>query len=280
MKSRLLIIAVALLTLALGACSTSRKSEGISYDNTPGSASPLSQKELQSALSKLESSYKDWKTVKTSVNLNMSKPAKAGLSGVLTMERDRYVHLSIRFLGMEVASVMATTDSIYATYKLDRLYLAESLEDLTSGMPVTVGNLQDLILGHVFSPGGGRIDSSRFKIEGNSALLTLSPKDLPANIDCNFIINTPGNFLQGIIVNIPKKNPVTADYSDFISTPAGHCAKSVELSASTSQTKVQALVSLSLNKAEWGKAQNKTWSQPKGYKRVKAEDILKMLSAF
>ena len=66
------------------------------------------------------------------------------------MQRDRSVHLSLRFLGMEVASLMVTRDSIFALYKLERLYFAESISDLLGGFPATVGNVRDLLLGRAF----------------------------------------------------------------------------------------------------------------------------------
>ncbi len=85
------------------------------------------------------------------------------------MQRDRSVHLSLRFLGMEVASLMVTQDGIFALYKLERLYFAESISDLLGGFPTTVGNVQDLLLGRAFILGD------------TPGTLTLHPRRHPQN---------------------------------------------------------------------------------------------------
>lgn len=68
------------------------------------------------------------------------------ISGRVTMIRDRSIYMSLRMIGMEVATVYVNTDSIFATEKLHKQMLASDF-DKTLGGKLSVGELQGLLLG-------------------------------------------------------------------------------------------------------------------------------------
>ena len=60
-------------------------------------------------------------------------------------------------LGFEVARVWLTPDSVVAASRPKKVYLAESLSKLTSGLPINLDNLQDMLMGRPFIPGGSTV---------------------------------------------------------------------------------------------------------------------------
>ena len=195
------------------------------------------------------------------------------------MERNRSIHMSFRFLGMEVASLMVTEDSIYAAYKLERIYFAESIRDLMGGFPATVGNVQDMILGRPFVLGENNVALSQCTLAGNGATWTITPDRSPMGMKYDFTIDTPTGNVELLTVNLPARSPITADYSDFDTSCTGPMAGNTSISAKTSKTTFTGEITLNPRKADWGKGYGKSWTVPKGYARVHAEDIIKKLNA-
>ena len=87
-----------------------------------------------------------WSDLYVPVKLELTEPARMSISGRATMVRDRSIYLSLRMIGMEVATVYVDTDSIFATEKLHKQMLAVDF-DKTLGGKLSVGELQDLLLG-------------------------------------------------------------------------------------------------------------------------------------
>ena len=70
-------------------------------------------------------------------------------SGKTTMERGKYINVSFRFIGMEVASFHINNDSVFFVDKYHKYYFAEPLEALkgTKYRNVTLNDIQDILLG-------------------------------------------------------------------------------------------------------------------------------------
>ena len=241
-------------------------------------AKALGSSQLKDMLGRLEASYGIWENVKVPVTLKLKSPKKLSVGGTLTMQRDRSIHLSLRVLGMEMASLMVTQDSIYAVYKLDRLYFAESISDLLGGFPATVGNVQNLLLGRALALGDKTLTDVKCSLSGNGLKWTITPAQNPRGISYDFTVDTPSGNVEQLTVNLPSRKPIEARYSDFTVAATGPIAATTELTASTSKNNFSAEISLNSRLAEWGKGDMKTWTVPKGYTRVKAADIMKMLS--
>ena len=239
-------ICVALLTAVLSVMTTGCHSSRTGVVSGGGyefnSAKSLSQGELKELFNSLENSYTEWESMKMPVTLSLRSPKNVSIGGTLSMERNRSIHMSFRFLGMEVASLMVTEDSIYAAYKLERIYFAESIRDLMGGFPATVGNVQDMILGRPFVLGENNVALSQCTLAGNGATWTITPDRSPMSM----------------------KGPMAGNTS---------------ISAKTSKTTFTGEITLNPRKADWGKGYGKSWTVPKGYARVHAEDIIKKLNA-
>ena len=84
---------------------------------------------LVSNFNQVITDYKDWNDVVVPIKLSLIEPKQLSVGGRVTMQKDQSIYISIRVLGFEAANVYVNNDSIYASYKLDKIYIAEDCED-------------------------------------------------------------------------------------------------------------------------------------------------------
>lgn len=269
-----------LLSVMLASCGSSRQAadqEEIYNAIGAGPDTRLSSAQLKQLYNAMTQRYGKWEDVKVPVKLSLKSPRSMSVSGVMTMKANEYIHLSLRVLGMEMASLMVTTDSVFATYKLEKIYLAESIGEFTSSFPSTVGNLQSLLTGRVFALGGGVPKFGDCKMEGTGTAWTITPGDAPKGMGYSFEIATPKGEPTGLTVELPSRKDVTVDYSDYYVTSAGPMARRSVVTVPSSKGELKAEIDLSLNKAEWNTGSTKIWSVPRGYRRVTRDAVMKIV---
>lgn len=93
--------------------------------------------------------FEPWTSVYASVNVDVDRPMSLGASGRTTMVKEEYVHVSMRFLGMEVAVLYLDTDSVYFVDKFHKYLFAEPLSTVLGAryQNLTLGDVQNMILG-------------------------------------------------------------------------------------------------------------------------------------
>lgn len=124
------------------------------------------------------SSYGEWNMVSMPFQLRLELPEEKSISGRATMFRDENVQLSFRAMGMEVVYLYLSEDSVIAIDKINKLYIAEPLSEIVGATGITIGNIQDLLLGQAFKIGGERLTSSmrpQFELYADSANWSLMP---------------------------------------------------------------------------------------------------------
>lgn len=272
------IVLTILTAMLVVSCHSGRTASGSGSDYEQTSAKALSRSQLKDLLGKLEGSYGMWDDVKVPVTLRLKSPKKFSIGGTLSMKRGENIHLSLRFLGMEVAALMVTQDSIFALYKLEKLYFAESISDMLGGFPATVSNVQDLLLGRAFMLGTSRLGASDCRLSGDSRSWTIEPSHSPKDMSYDFTVDTPTGNIEKLTVNLPSRKPITADYSDFTVSAIGPMAATTLITASGAKTTLCGELNLNARRAEWGSGAVRNWTVPKGYTRVKAADIMKIVS--
>lgn len=152
-RLRCLVLVVAMLVAGVvTSCRTSRY--GVD-DVVEPSSSGLSLDERISRAIKAEG---EWNKIQFPVKISLTSPTKFSMSGRAYFERDKMIHLSMRFLGMEVATLTVANDSIKFVDKYHRNYVAESVSSLTGGVPLSVGEVQRAILGCPFVSGTKQFD--------------------------------------------------------------------------------------------------------------------------
>jgi hypothetical protein len=278
MKLKYLFITVVSM-LVLASCGSGKHATGPSGYEVTNPNAPLAKKELRERFASLEGSYLDWQDVKVPVKLKLKSPKSFNVSGTMTMTRERSIYLSMRVFGIEVASMMVTTDSIYALYKMDKIYFAEDIAGFLGDVPATVGNLQDLLLGRVFQIGYSRPEVSHCSLAGTQGEWLITPSGAPRGITYEFAVQMPDNRVRTMSVNVPGRKPIVATYSDFENTEAGAVAGTTEIETSTSKTSLNAELEFNFNKAEWNTGGIKSWSTPRGYRRVTKAQVMKILNS-
>ena len=224
------------------------------------------------------SEYKNWKDVVVPIDLSLISPKQLSVSGRVTMVKDEFIYISIRVLGFEVANVYITNDSIYASYKIDKIYIAEDLRSVLGSYPASIGDLQNLLLGRAFVLGKGAITPSMendFSLLANDDHWKIIPHSIK-NIGYEFLFENGSNNLSSLSVDVNNKRRAVCTYASPISTSAGKFAKSVTVSSELKGKAVCAKIAWDFNDAKWNTSATHKWKTPKGYRRISVANFLKL----
>ncbi len=274
-----LIIALSILAVIATGCRTTKDNTSTTTSGqyvTPGIQQALDQK-----LAAFATTQGAWATMQCNGNIKVtgSKTLSSGMH--MRMIRDRAIYISVRpMLGIEIAKLVITNDSVLVVDKYHKRYVAEPLSIITNGIPVTVGTLQDIFLGRAFIVGTGTVNNNtkgqvQFTAEGEN--FRLEPKQQPSEFTYEFAINAK-NQLQSVTVKpIRGKNtPYTAHYSNVMTTLAGSIAHHADVNAQVGGTNFG--LALDLKDITWGTTFTIDDSKPsEGYKRLSAQQITSIL---
>lgn len=163
-----------------------------------------SSRNLETAQSQANKNAEEWSTLYASVNVTMEKPMAMGFSGRTTMHKDKYIHLSMRFLGMEVAAMYLDTDSAYFVDKYHKYLFAEPLQTILGSKykNYTLGDIQNILLGQKKFK-----DSENVKIEPSEFVNTVVGR-IASNVTVSAKIP------DGDIIGRIDWNPVKAEWNN------------------------------------------------------------------
>lgn len=275
----LFITAITFIILTLSSCGSGKHAAGSQgYENINPDA-VLGKKELNSLFTSLTARYGDWHDVKVPVKVRLKSPTSFNISGNMTMVKDESIYLSLRFFGMEVASVMITSDSVYALYKMDKIYMAEDISEAIDDFPAAVGNMQSLIMGQAFKLGQYSIEASQCSLAGTGREWLITPGGAPVGVNYEFAVALPDNQVRTMSVTFPGRKPVKALYSDYQPTPTGTVAGVTEFVVESEKATLDVDLEFNYSKAEWNMGDVKRFSIPRGYRRVTKADLVKMFKS-
>lgn len=275
MKNNLVILIM--LTALMTACGTFKKTTNIPDTTSTTSTTPTITDPLEAVIATLG----DWQTLQTGGNINLSAGSSFSSSIQMRMVRDQAIYISLRpVLGIEVGKLIITADSLYAVDKVHKRYLAEKVSILTSGIPLTVSDVQDIFLGRPCIIGKGTLN------DVNKAEMTVSTEG-------NSVVLVPGESYKGYgyAFTFDKKNRITSldivpagsttaayqvKYSDVRNTTAGNVAHSINANATLEKKKMS--FSLTYKNIDWNEKVKIDMGIPDGYKRMSARDLLSMFS--
>ena len=222
----------------------------------------------------------NWQTMQTSGNIKLSAGSSFSSAIQVRMVRDQAIFISLRpMLGIEVGRLLITADSLYAVDKVHKRYIAEKVSLLTSGIPVTVSDVQDMFLGRPFILGKGTLNEtlkSQVTV-GEASPLVLTANESYKGYGYVFNFDKAGRIAS---LNIaPTKSAAAAyqvKYSDVRGTSAGNIAHSI-IADATIENKKMAL-SLTYKNIEWNGNVKIDRSLPNGYSRMSARDLFSLFS--
>lgn len=276
LNSFIKILLVAIMAAGMSACSSRRAA-------VAGSSSPSKRVKAMNVaeVGTLAETYQNWETFYAPFTLRISEPMDMSVSGRATMVRDKYIYLSLRMLGFEVATVYVNSDSAYVADKYHKILAAESISSLTAGTGLTVGDLQDILMGRAFYPGQGTLCSievpeALFSPSFDGDFVILTPRRIPGGASWFFTIdNMPS--LRRITVEPDGFSPLTVDYAETVDVAAGAVATQLTLIGNAGNKDIEAMCLWNLGKAKWNQPVNEPSLNFKGYRRISATDLLEIL---
>lgn len=128
------MLTAAMLTFAVSSCSSAKKAA-----ETPA--------------------VMTWTTFYAPVTVDIDQPMSLAVSGRATMVNGKYIHLSMRLLGMEMAVMYVDADSAYILDKYHKYMFAESLPKLLGDKykNLKIGDLQKILLGQQNIPANNMV---------------------------------------------------------------------------------------------------------------------------
>ncbi len=289
MKYKVYLIALLGLALfSLGSCRSSKSAAG-HKETATGQSTESTEKDLRAYLGDICSQYDDWTDVSMPVKIELQAPKRFSVSGKASMVRGRSLDFSLRFLGMEVASLKADRDSVYVLYKLEKIAFAESIGRIAEAYGFDLEDLQCLLLGRIFVPGKGQAPVSAAasfvcSLASDGARWYAEPKKQTRGTHWQYVCSLPqdGNKAEvtGIEVNASAAGRFDATYGKFAATGAGPVAEDVEVSGSLRSQRIRLALHWNTGRASWNKGIAPTsGSIPKGYKRISIDQLNKALKS-
>lgn len=284
----LVTVCATMFLTAASSCGSSR--QATAPDSTPSVETPSTRRPPASSntgsstsaqFNTLARSYTSWDAIEVPFKVNLTSPARLSCSGKAYMTRGKDIYLSLRVMGMEVASLYVTADSVFAAEKLGRRYVAEPIGAVLGKAQLTVSDIQDLLTGRAFIPGHGTITPTMYKdlsvTTANGAML-INPRTQPRGYEYGFLVDLAANAVTTLVVEPSGLKPVECLYSSPVKAPGiGNVNSDISISADAGKTAVSATLEWKFKDARTSGVRSARWKAPKGYTRVTAAQLLKML---
>ena len=272
------IAIVALMAVMLTACGTFKKAANLPDTTTTTQTTP--QVTNATPCEAIIATLGDWQTLQTGGNIKLSAGSNFSSAIQVRMVRDEAIYISLRpMLGIEVGKLIITADSLYAVDKIHKRYIAEKVSILTSGIPVTVTDVQDIFLGRPFIIGKGTL-SEALKSQmtaSNESPIVLTAKESYKGYGYSFSFDK-NNRISSLDI-VPTGSSTAAyqvKYSDVRDTKAGNIAHAINVAASIEKKKMA--FSLSYKDIDWNGKVKIDKDIPSGYSRMSAKDLFSMFS--
>ena len=272
------IAIVALMAVMLTACGTFKKATTV--PDTTTTTQTTKQDTPIDRCDAVLATLGDWQALQTGGNIKLSAGSSFSSAIQVRMIRDEAIYISLRpMLGIEVGKLVITADSLYAVDKIHQRYIAEKVSILTSGIPVTVSDVQDIFLGRPFIIGKGTLSESlkHLVTASTNSPLTLTANESYKGHGYSFSFDKNNRITSLDIV--PTGSTAAAyqvKYSDVRGTKAGNIAHSVNVAASIEKKKMA--FSLSYKDIEWNGKVKIDKGIPDNYSRMSAKDLFSMFS--
>ena len=221
----------------------------------------------------------NWQTMQTRGNIKLSAGSSFSSSVQVRMVRDKAIFISLRpMLGIEVGKLVITADSLYAVDKVHKRYIAEKVSILTSGIPLTVSDVQDIFLGRPFIIGKGSLSKENkhevaSRREGST--IVLAPIEHFMGYGYAFTFDKSNRIASLDIV--PQGSNIAAyqvKYSDVRGTTPGNIAHSINVNATLEKKKMA--FSLIYKDIDWNGNVKIDKGIPGSYSRMSARDLLSL----
>lgn len=265
------VLFAGLLALIAVSCRTSKVS-------TESGSEIVDRLSLNERFDRVVASQGEWSRLQAPVKVSLLKPEKFSLSGRVYMVRDENIHFSMRFIGLEVAVVDITRDSVFVIDKYHKKYLAEPIAALLAGAEVSISDIQDILLGRAFINGDGNLSKGSLKNVGlkkDGDTWSITPKKKIHGVEYSFIYNVADDVMNRLIVTADKRK-VEAKYDSPIETSSGRFMQTLGIETAAGKKLISVKVATTMKSVKWTFRDEVLTHDTEGYDRIGVKQILKL----
>lgn len=272
------MLMAAVMILAVASCSTNRNTAAPAA-GAPGKAPAM----RVDRLTQIAGMYSPWTSFYASFSMKLERPARFSISGRATMEYGKYIHMSLRILGMEVGVVYIDSDSAFVADKFHRYVVAVPFSDISRRTSLTIADLQSLMLGRMFYPGKGGIDAAGdatnlFSPAADGDNLLLTPRRTPHGATWYFTVDKL-DALSKLSVEAEGYGDLAVTFGDVMRTVAGNAAAHIDASGTIASKNLAASIEWNLGRAEWDGSRTASKPDFSSYKRISTATLFKALKS-
>lgn len=276
----LYMLVVAMMSVYMASCRTSRNGTYATASGNPDVM--ISVSDARVALRQTVAAYGEWERVKIPLTVRIASPKQLSVGASIEMQRGEYIYISMRYLGVEVCSMWATSDSVTVVDRMHKCYVSEPVSGFLGGFPVNVSNLQDLFLGRVFVLGQSEVVSKNITAgeidTGMSGNYIFVPESVSDKLEYGFSLSDV-NGLMSFMVQAGDHDPVKCFYGNPAVTGFGPVASDLKINAVAGKTGIDATLEYNISKIKWNtEVKKRELDIPGGYRRIPASDVMRMMS--
>jgi hypothetical protein len=278
MKKKIRIIAyMAILGLVVGLSGCKSKKALQSTDIQDNKL----HSELLNDIQKTQLSFKTL-SAKTTLELQRAGSKSALSTGAaLRIIKGKGIFISLRpFMGIEVAKLVISQDSVLIVDRMNKQYLYESIQDLKKSKQVDFNyyNLESLLTNRLFYPGQEEVSSADYpkfmskKAEGSYLVQTADASGLLYN----FAIDGNNHILSTLIYGEKKNYTLQCTYAKFIIDQGQSYPTELGFKIGFKEKRMDAR--LSYSKLDIDKEVEIDYSVPTKYRKVSLDEVFSLLS--
>jgi hypothetical protein len=269
-KTIWLLLAVLFVGIMTTSCGTSRRA-----------SETLGGTEQKSAQLSEYAKYGKWNTLVTSGKVALGGEKKMSSSMQLKMVRGKSISISLRpLLGIEVAKIHIEGDDIVIIDRLHKLYIKEKASLLTSGVPVDVSTMQDLLLGRAHILGKGTLSATMkddVNIVASDFGVVITPKEQYHGFEYGYTYNVDKELVSLEVKPVEGSSIYSVVYGGVQTSEAGNVATTTQVATKINDKALS--LELNMKNHSWNAEINNDLDIPQGYSQSTASSILKAMGA-
>lgn len=221
-------------------------------------------------------------SAKTSFELQRAgSKSSLSTSAQLRIIKGKGILISLRpFLGIEVAKMVVSNDSVLIVDRMNKQYLYESIADLKKSKSIdfNYNNLEALLTNRLFYPGKKDVseaDYPKFRIQKSQGSYLVSTKDA-SDILYNFAIDGNDHIISTLIYGEKRNYTLQCSYDKFIVDQNNSYPTNIRFKIGINEKRMD--VVLSYSKLDIDKDIDIDYSIPGSYRKVTLDEVLSILS--
>lgn len=225
-----------------------------------------------------------WTQLNVPLKLSMKSPEKLSAGGRIYMRRNHDIYITLRVLGMEVANMYVNSDSVFVADKVHKYYIAESIDKIFAGASLSIGDIQDALLGRAFVNNRGTLTDSLLQYvdvsDTDGKSWTVAPRSkINGTIGYYFRFADSDNALKSFNADTGSKQ-YSFSYSDpaTVGDDGSRFMQRLAIKTKAGKTDINATLTFDFDKVKWTVPESARWRTPKNYKRIDPRALSKALA--